>query len=206
MDIDPTADPTASTLGLHRIEDYEPLIGAEAVHRILAKADRLRGLRIAHVNSTFYGGGVAEILTPLTLLLNTMGIATGWRAIQGTPDFFACTKKIHNALQGARVELSDKDKAIYEQVVFENAMRLHLDEHDAVVVHDPQPLPLVQHLKLDGVPWIWQCHIDLSELNRATWDYLRQFVEQYAVSIFSLPDYAQQLNARQHFILPAINP
>src|SRR5436853_4570158 len=111
MDVDPTADVANSTLGLHRIEDYEPLIGAEAVRRILQKADRLRGVRVAHVNSTLYGGGVAEILTPLTLLMNTMGVETGWRAIQGTPEFFACTKKINNAVQGARGRISREQKA-----------------------------------------------------------------------------------------------
>src|SRR5436853_4271584 len=111
MDPDIAADAANSTLGLHRMEDYEPLIGAESVQRIMKKANRLRGARIAHVNSTLYGGGVAEILTPLTLLMNTMGIETGWRAIQGTPEFFACTKKINNAVQGARGRISREQKA-----------------------------------------------------------------------------------------------
>jgi hypothetical protein len=31
-----------STLGLHRIEDYSPLVGVEKVERILKKAGRLR--------------------------------------------------------------------------------------------------------------------------------------------------------------------
>src|SRR5437588_4058509 len=117
----------SSTLGLHKLEDYAPLIGVEMVERILKKARRLRSARIGHVSSTLYGGGVAEILTPLTLLTNTMGIETGWQVIQGTPEFFSCTKKIHNALQGAQVELTDGEKAIYEQVIVENALRLHLE-------------------------------------------------------------------------------
>lgn len=45
------------------IEDYEPLSGEEAVERILHKAHRLRGLRELNVSSTFYGGGVAELLS-----------------------------------------------------------------------------------------------------------------------------------------------
>lgn len=91
----------SSTLGLHSLEDYAPLIGTQAVERILKKARRLRAARIGHVSSTLYGGGAAEILTPLTQLMNTMGIETGWRVIRGIPGFFDCTKKIHNALQGA---------------------------------------------------------------------------------------------------------
>jgi hypothetical protein len=38
--------------------------------------------------------------------MTTVGIETGWRVIQGTPEFFSCTKKIHNGLQGAQVQLS----------------------------------------------------------------------------------------------------
>jgi len=78
---------------LARIEDYEALIGGEAVERILKKAAALRDLHIVNVNSTYYGGGVAEILSSLTLLLNATGIRTGWRVIQGRPDFFSITKK-----------------------------------------------------------------------------------------------------------------
>ena len=114
-----------STLGLHSLEQYEPVIGATAVERITRKADRVRTMRVAHISSTFYGGGVTEILTPLTLMMNATGIETDWHLIQGTPGFFSCTKKLHNALQGEEVEFSDQDRALYEQVVFENATRLH---------------------------------------------------------------------------------
>ena len=195
-----------STLGLRALEDYAPLIGARAVERISRKADRLRARQVVHVSSTFYGGGVAEILTPLTLMMNASGIDADWRQIQGTPAFFGCTKKFHNTLQGENAELRAAEKEIYEQVVFENATRLHLDECDAVVVHDPQPLPLVGHFAGRQMPWLWQCHIDLSSPNPTVWDYLRSFVEQYDAAIFSLPEYARDLAVEQRFIMPAIDP
>src|SRR3954452_19389551 len=113
-----------STLGLHTIEQYEPLIGAEAVKRISKKAEHVRTQHVVHISSTFYGGGVSEILTPLTLMMNALGIETGWRMIQGTPEFFSCTKKLHNTLQGENSKFSYADKAIYEEVVFENSTRL----------------------------------------------------------------------------------
>ena len=78
-----------STLGLHSLEQYEPFVGAAAIERILKKADPLRAMHLVHISSTFYGGGVTEILTPLTLMMNAMGIETGWRMIQGTPAFFS---------------------------------------------------------------------------------------------------------------------
>jgi trehalose synthase len=128
---------------LPTIEDYEPLVGAEAVERILTKASKLRDAHIVHVNSTYYGGGVAELLSSMTLMMNAAGIRTGWRVIEGRPDYFSITKKMHNALQGADIDLTQMKREIYEQVVFENAARMHFD-HDFVVVHDPQPLPLIR--------------------------------------------------------------
>jgi trehalose synthase len=197
------------TLGLHSLDSYAPLIGAAAIERILSKAERLRTLHVVHISSTFYGGGVTEILTPLTLMMNALGIETGWRLVQGTPEFFSCTKKLHNTLQGDTVDLTDEEKATYEQVTFENAIRLHIDDCDAVIVHDPQPLPLVTHLReadRADTPWIWQCHVDLSSPNSEVWNYLRRYVEQYDFAIFSLPEYAKELAIHQRFIMPAINP
>lgn len=195
-----------STLGLHTLEQYEPLIGAAVVDRINRKARQVRTQRVAHVSSTFYGGGVAEILTPLTLLMNTIGIETEWCMIQGTNDFFTCTKKLHNTLQGLNGEFSDAEKAVYEQVVLENALRLNFDDCDAVVVHDPQPLPLVKHFANREIPWLWQCHIDLSSPNSAVWTYLRGFIERYNAAIFSLPEYRKELQIDQRFFMPAIDP
>ena len=186
------------------VEDYEPLVGAEAVERILRKASHLRDVHVTHVNSTQYGGGVAELLSSLTLLMNGAGIKTGWRVIQGRPDFFSITKKLHNALQGADINLTDLKLRIYEEVAFENAVRNHLD-HDVVIVHDPQPLPLIRYYRKKA-PWIWQCHIDLSVPHMALWKYLMSFVERYDAVVLSLPEYAQKLDVPQRFIMPAINP
>jgi trehalose synthase len=195
-----------STLGLHTLEQYEPLIGAAAAGRIATKADRVRTMRVAHISSTFYGGGVTELLTPLTLMMNATGIDTDWHLIQGTPGFFGCTKKLHNTLQGESLEFSDAEKTIYEQVVFENGTRLHLDDCDAIIVHDPQPLPLIGHFVDREMPWLWQCHVDLSSPYAPVWTYLRPFIEQYNAAIFSLPEYGQQLDIDQRFVTPAIDP
>lgn len=189
---------------LTTVEDYEPLVGAETVERILRKASQLRDMHVVHINSTYYGGGVAEILSALTLLMNSAGIKTGWRVIQGRPDFFSVTKKMHNALQGAPINLTELKLSIYEEVAFENAARLHLD-HDVIVVHDPQPLPLIRHFRKKA-PWIWRCHVDLSAPNPELWAYLSRYIEQYDAVVLSLPEYAQKLNTPQRFIVPAINP
>lgn len=185
-------------------EDYEQYVGSGTVERVLRKARPLGDYHIVNVNSTYYGGGVAEILSSKILLMNSLGIKTGWRIIQGSPDFFSITKKMHNALQGDRINLSRRKREIYESVVYENAVRNHLD-HDIVLIHDPQPLPLINHYRKRG-PWIWRCHIDLTRPNRQLWSYLLSFIRKYDAVVLSLEEYARRIPRPQLFFLPAINP
>lgn len=186
------------------IEDYQPLIGEEAVERIRRKANRLRDLRVLHLSSTFYGGGVAEMLSSETLLARSLGIKADWRLIQGSPDFFSVTKKLHNALQGAAINLTELKKEVYEETIVQNALRMDMD-YDFVVVHDPQPLPLITQYRRT-CPWVWRCHLDLSRPNPEVWEYVRDYVDQYDAMVVSLPEYAQNVAPPQVSIMPAINP
>ena len=190
---------------LLKLDDYRPLIGDEAIHRIREKGDRVKKHHVVHVNSTHYGGGVAEMLLSITLLMNDLGIMTGWRVIRGIPDFFTITKKMHNALQGGPFHMTKHKKQIYEQVVFENAARTHLHAHDYVVIHDPQPLPMIEHYTRKGT-WIWRCHLDLSNPHKELWNYLRDFINKYDAAIFTIPEYSQKLHIPEFFFLPAIDP
>lgn len=187
-----------------QVEDYEKYIGPEMVERIHKKAQTLQDVHVVHVNSTYYGGGVAVLLGSLTLLMNSLGIETGWRVIQGSPDFFSVTKKMHNALQGGEINLSNRKKQIYEEVVYDNVVRNHLD-HDRVIIHDPQPLPMVEHYQKKG-PWIWNCHVDLTKPNQTLWNYLTPFIEKYDSVVVSLEEYKQELKTPQVNIMPAIDP
>ncbi|MGB5924975.1 MAG: glycosyltransferase [Dehalococcoidia bacterium] len=187
-----------------RLKDYEQFVGAETVERIRRKAKQLQDLHVVNVNSTYYGGGVSQLLSSLTLLMNSLGINTGWRVVHGPPDFFSITKKIHNALQGGKINLSHRKMQIYEQVIYENAVRNHLDQ-DVVIVHDPQPLPMINHYR-KNCPWVWRCHIDLSRPNQELWNYLVPFIEKYDAVILSSRDYKQKLKTPQLFFMPAIDP
>ena len=87
---------------LIQVEDYRPLVGADAIERIREKARPLRGMRVAHVNSTYYGGGVAEILSSLALLMNSLGISAEWRVIQGALTFSASPRRCTTPCRAAR--------------------------------------------------------------------------------------------------------
>ncbi|MGO9954247.1 MAG: glycosyltransferase [Dissulfurispiraceae bacterium] len=190
---------------LVQLEDYEQFVGPAKIEVIKKKAKLLQHLHVVHINSTYYGGGVAELLNSLTLLMNSSGIKTGWRIIHGRPDFFSVTKKMHNALQGGKINLNDRKIKIYEAVIQENAIRNHLEHHNMVIIHDPQPLLMIDHYKKNG-PWIWCCHVDLSNPNRKLWQYLVPFVERYDAAIFSVEEYRQKINTPQVFFMPAIDP
>ncbi|MFQ5787779.1 MAG: glycosyltransferase, partial [Thermodesulfobacteriota bacterium] len=187
-----------------QVEDYEEFVGPELIERLMEKARPHCDLRVANVNSTINGGGVAELLSSTTPLMNSLGITTEWRAISGCLDFFCITKNIHNALQGKEIHLTDYEKRIYEGVVYENSVQNHFD-HDFVIVHDPQPLPMISYNK-KICPWIWRCHLDLSSPNKELWNYLAPFIEKYDAVILSMKEYAQQLMTPQFFFMPAIDP
>jgi trehalose synthase len=189
---------------LFSVEDYEPFIGPEIVDRILQKAKAFQAFRIVNFNSTFYGGGVAELLSGMTLLMNSVGIKAEWRVIQGRPDFFNITKKMHNALQGADINLSEIKTSIFEEVNFENAVRNRID-HDMVFVHDPQPLALIDHFS-KKCPWLWRCHVELANPHGPTWEYLAGFIKKYDAVILSRREYQQNLPMPQLIFMPAIDP
>jgi trehalose synthase len=189
---------------LRLLERYQQLIGIRATERLLRKARRLQGRKVLHINSTRQGGGVAEILSSLTPLMNEIGIETEWLVIEGTPEFFSFTKDVHNALHGEAVELTQAGMRLHAEVARANAAQARLDDYDVVIVHDPQPLRLVDLRKQQS--WIWCCHVDLSAPFPDAWNYLAPMIERYDAAVLSLPEYAQPLDVPQRYIMPAIDP
>ena len=151
---------------------------------------------------------MAEILTKLVPLQQELGIDVRWEVIRGEENFFACTKDFHNGLQGNPVPLSDSTFKAYEETNAHNAEELRgvLEEADVVIIHDPQPLPLLRFCPGRKGRWIWRCHIDLSRPYRPVWKYLRKFVIEYNASIFSFADFAQPLPHTQYLMQPSIDP
>jgi trehalose synthase len=190
------------------IQDYTTIVGEDVIQHLRQLGGLLRGLKVVHVNSTRVGGGVAEILVKLVPLMNDLGIDTRWEVIRGGERFYECTKNFHNGLQGRQTPMSESLLKVFEDTNVENAEELGgiLDEADMVFIHDPQPLPLLKWRPNRKGKWIWRCHIDLSHPFRPVWKYLRQFVEYYDASVFSLADFAQPLPHNLYLIPPSIDP
>ncbi len=193
---------------IRSIEAYRDVVGGPVIDQLYRMGERLRGVRIIHVNSTSEGGGVAEILGWMVPLSRDLGLDAHWKVIRGNQEFFSVTKSIHNGLQGYPVSLSAKDWDTYHAVNEWNLTDLRdvLEESDVVVIHDPQPAPLLNLCANRKGKWIWRAHIDISHPNRLVWKNLRPFIEPYNVSVFSMQPFAQLLPHPQFIIAPSIDP
>jgi len=190
---------------MRSLEDYTEIVGDEAVWNLHKKASRLYKKHIVQVNSTSQGGGVAEILFRLVPLMNDIGVDTGWRVLHGNPNFFAVTKKIHNGLQGQETAFTEDEKDLYLHTNEYYSKYTHL-KHDFVIIHDPQPLPIIKFFKKTQ-PWIWRCHIDLSHPDKELWNYIKKFILRYDMVILSNEQYKRpDLPVEQRIFLPAIDP
>ena len=190
---------------MRAIDEYRSIVGDKVISDIVKMAKNLYGLRVLHINSTYYGGGVAEMLYSLIPLLNDVGVSVDWRILRGTPEFFTITKKFHNAIQGDPINLSDIKKTLYIQNNQDFASYCQIDA-DCVIIHDPQPLPLIRFYKRKQ-PWIWRCHVDLSRPNPQLWDYLKGFILRYDRVIVSDCRYMKEdLPMDYSVIHPVIDP
>lgn len=188
------------------IDEYEPYIGQERVDALKRLTTPVEGKGWANINSTFVGGGVAEMLRSVIPLAHSLGVHARWFTIQGHEAFFHVTKKFHNTLQGV-------DQPISLQELFEtylDNLAAHAQnaaiESDLIVVHDPQPAALIMSGLLVGNV-LWRCHIDTSTPNRTVWRFLAPYLNQYAGAIFTMPEFVGPgLQIPQYQITPCIDP
>lgn len=187
------------------LAEYEPIVGKSVIEELVLLASRMQGRSVQNVNSTAVGGGVAEILNRMIPLLRELGVDARWDVIKGGERFFTVTKKIHNALHGSpEIMTPDMIDAFWE------TSRMNLAEMkcdaDIVFIHDPQPIALIEQKNNLSNKWIWRCHVDVSRPEPNVWDFLRQFIIRYDASVFSAPQFSQNLPIRQYMISPSIDP
>jgi trehalose synthase len=173
-------------------EDYSALL--ELIGRAVPA---LRGRVVWNVNSTYKGGGVAELLRSLLGYARGSGIDARWVAIRGEASFFAATKRLHNHLHGFDGDggLDEADRRTYEHTLAANAAELIplLRETDIVILHDPQTAGLIEAVRDAGATVIWRCHVGLDRPNRRAheaWDFLRPYVANADAYVFSRATFA----------------
>ena len=189
------------------VEHYRLLIGDDLIDEVIALAKTLKGVRICHINSTAYGGGVAELLSRYLPLLQGVGISAEWRLIHGSPEFFTVTKAFHNALQGGHYDLREPEQKTYLEVN-EQSARLLESEYDLIIVHDPQPAAIRHFAGQRNAKWIWRCHIDSSAPDESVRAFLVPLIDEYDAFVFTMPSFLLPGLDRNRagFIAPAIDP
>jgi trehalose synthase len=156
------------------------------------------GRVIWHINSTARGGGVAELLQRLLAYARGAGVDARWVVIDGNPDFFRVTKRIHNNLHGAEGDggdLGEHERLVYEEALYESAVELAelVRPRDIVVLHDPQTAGLIPAVRGRGTPVIWRCHVGLdlpNDLARRAWSFLLPYVQEADAYVFSREAFA----------------
>ena len=163
-----------------------------------------------NINSTAFGGGVAELLYTIVPLMRSLGMEAEWQIIEAEPEFFEVTKFFHNALQGMEIPTTVQMTDTYMRAVRENAFHFE-GEYDFVIVHDPQPCALLGVLEEMGErqgKWIWRCHIDTTVAQDDAWEYLLPHINRYDAAVFTKDDYIKTplRVKRLAFIPPSIDP
>jgi trehalose synthase len=192
-----------------RLDDYVDSAGEEAVDRLREVARPLAGSRLLMINSTAFGGGVAELLFTQVALLQDLGIETTWAVLEGSDEYYAVTKSVHNALQGAPLAWTSEMERIYRERIRVNAAQL-TEAFDVVFVHDPQPAALIEILEDEDRKegrWLWRCHIDLSTPHPPVWAFFEPIVNRYEAAIFTMEAFSQPgVTAPVAFVPPSIDP
>jgi trehalose synthase len=131
------------TVGEKNLDSYRPMVtvGAQLLDEVIALGKELQGVRLCHINSTPYGGGVAELLYSCIPLLRSVGVMAEWRIITADQPFFTVTKDFHNALQGAESNLSDEGREVYLECNRGNA-RDFAANYDIIIVVPPEKCKL----------------------------------------------------------------
>lgn len=188
------------------IDSYMLIIGAREVEEIKRLALLLKNKTWCHVNSTFEGGGVAEMLKSVVPIAKGLGIDCKWYCIEGTHNFYSITKRFHNIIQGLDQKFTIED--LLETYLETNKKNFENERiiSDMTVVHDPQPCASVVHGNYEG-KMIWRCHIDTSEANEMIWNFLLPYVNNYDGTIFSQRSFVKQgIKKPVYQIAPAIDP
>lgn len=183
-------------------------------HTFALARERFAGSVLWHINSTPRGGGVAEMLPWLLGYLRGGGIDTRWLTIEAPSEFFAITKRLHHALHGAegdRSPLGEQERALFEEVAWDNAEEFLtvLDSDDVVILHDPQTAAMIPTLARNGAAIIWRCHIGTDERNEQTevgWRFLAPYLGDAKAAIFSRRAFIPSLLADRSVVIhPSID-
>lgn len=189
------------------LESYSQLLGEKKIKELQKKAKPFEYNNVLHVNATKFGGGVAEILNNMIPLMKELGINADWKIFSAPDSFFEISKKMHNALQGNMdIHFSDDEISAYISQAKSSYDQI-LPKGDFIIIHDPQPCPIIKFQEDRSGKWIWRCHIDTMNPNPQAWSLISNYLPMYDALIFTKKEYAGKNVDNLIFpITPSIDP
>jgi trehalose synthase len=189
------------------LSHYREAVGFNKIESLRKLAAPLENKIWAHVNSTYDGGGVAEMLKSLVPLAKGLGINAQWHCMEAhTEDFFYVTKKFHDLIQGVEQPFSAEElHGVYIDNAVKNFENYYV-KADLTIVHDPQPCATSVFGNYEG-PKLWRCHIDTTSANKLIWNFFLPFINHYDGAIFTDKRFVKKgVRKPVYGISPSIDP
>lgn len=194
------------------IEEFRGIVADDVIGGLQSSGVQHKGLRVLHINSTEYGGGVAEVLLAQIPLLEDLGLVANWGVIDGDERFFEITKSVHNGFQGNKALTWEPAMEIHYLWTVEQNLATLPEGYDVCVVHDPQPMAIPYLLGSDRTriakKWIWRCHIDCADPHPGIWAFVKQFLDPYDATVFTMKQFVQPEVPGDRVVIsaPSIDP
>jgi trehalose synthase len=140
---------------------------------------------VLHVNTTAQGRGIAEILNELLPLMEELGIKHDWNVIPLDEASGYFTARLVDMLQGYDTgKFPEREKQVFLEKLRRSVRDGREYQADMYFIHDFQLVPLAEFF-----PWmrpaIWFCHVDTARPTPAAQQYIRQFLDPYALACFN---------------------
>jgi alpha,alpha-trehalose phosphorylase (configuration-retaining) len=194
IEVEVSEDQEVMVRDLTTLSAYENTCPQKDFTLLLNLAVQFKGKKLAFINATPQGGGVALMRHALIRLFRQLEVDVSWYVLKPKAEVFDVTKtKFHNVLQAAvddEVRLTSKDKILYNSWIEENAQVFTpmFKQMDVIVIDDPQPSGLIPWIKKINpkAKIIYRSHIQVEAAlvdtpgtsQHNTWKFLWESIEQ----------------------------
>ena len=167
------------------LDRYKGIVDASLIEQIYDRARSLTDVHVVHVNTTAQGGGVAEILNQLLPIMEELGIRHTWKVIPLDEASGYFTAHLVDMLQGYDTgAFPEAEKQVFLEKLQRSISNGQAYQADVYFIHDFQLAPLAEFF-----PWmrpaIWFCHVDTAHPTPSAQQYIRQFLDPYALTCFN---------------------